>query len=141
MRWRDRRAKDEGGGDAGTLLCPSCRRAFADSERVCPDCGLPLAHAAALGGGVEAVPVSERRRTARKINPRYTEGELVRAARAPNRPQAEVIQGMLLDAGVPSILRAAPDIPELLATGACEVLVPESGLQTAREVLLQEGGR
>jgi hypothetical protein len=75
---------------------------------------------------------------ARKINPAYTEGQLVRVAGGRNLAEAELIQGMLIEEGVPSILRrsAGFDVPDFLAAGPRDVLVPEAGLDVAREVLL-----
>ena len=50
-----------------------------------------------------------------------------------------MLQGLLLEAGVPSLLRrsAGFDVPDFLAAGPRDVLVPQSGLLTAREVLLE----
>ena len=75
---------------------------------------------------------------ARKINPAYTDGQLVRVAGGRNLAEAELIQGKLLEEGVPSILRrsAGFDVPDFLAAGPRDVLVPEAGLDVAREVLL-----
>ena len=75
---------------------------------------------------------------ARKINPAYTDGQLVRVAGGRNLAEAELIQGMLLEEGVPSILRrsAGFDVPDFRAAGPRDVLVPEAGLDVAREVLL-----
>jgi hypothetical protein len=84
-------------------------------------------------------PLSEAHGRARKINPAYTEGELVRVAGGRNQAEAELIQGLLLEEGVPSILRrtAGFDVPDYLAAGPRDVLVPEAGAQAARELLLQ----
>ena len=83
--------------------------------------------------------VSERQRYARKIKPQLAEGQLVRVTSAHNQAEAEFIQGMLLEEGVPSLLRrsAGFDVPDFLAAGPRDILVPQSGLATAREVLLQ----
>jgi hypothetical protein len=80
-----------------------------------------------------------RHERARKIKPQLAEGELVRVAGAGNQAEAEFIQGLLLEEGVPSLLRrsAGFDVPDFLAAGPRDVLVPASGLLTAREVLLQ----
>ena len=79
------------------------------------------------------------RQRVRKIKPQLSEGELVRVIGASNQAEAEMIQGMLLEEGVPSLLRRAlgSDVPDFLAAGRRDVLVPASGLVTAREVLLQ----
>jgi hypothetical protein len=82
-------------------------------------------------------PLSDAHGRARKIDPRYTEGELVRVAGGRNQAEAELIQNLLLEEGVPSILRrtAGFDVPDFLAAGPRDVLVPESGAEVAREVL------
>jgi hypothetical protein len=89
-------------------------------------------------GSLDA-PLSEAHGRWRKIDPLLTEGELVRVAGGRNQAEAELIQGLLLEWGVPSILRrsAGFDVPDFLAAGPRDVLVPESGAETAREVLLQ----
>jgi hypothetical protein len=60
-------------------------------------------------------------------------------ATARQQPEAELIQMLLLEEGVPSTLRrsAGFDVPDFLAAGPRDVLVPESGLSVAREVLRQ----
>ena len=91
------------------------------------------------GGEPIEAPLSDAHGRARKINPVYTEGELVRVAGGRNQSEAEFIQGLLLEWGVPSVLRrsAGFDVPDFLAAGPRDVLVPEAGAETAREVLLQ----
>jgi hypothetical protein len=91
------------------------------------------------GGEPLETPLSDAHGRARKINPLYTEGELVRVAGGRNQSEAEFIQGLLLEWGVPSVLRrtAGFDVPDFLAAGPRDVLVPEAGAETAREVLLQ----
>jgi hypothetical protein len=81
----------------------------------------------------------ELRRRVRKIKPQLSEGDLVRVIGASNQAEAEMIQGMLLEEGVPSLVRRArgSDVPDFLAAGRRDVLVPASGVTTAREVLLQ----
>ncbi len=63
----------------------------------------------------------------------------MRVAGARNQAEAEFIQGLLLEEGVPSLLRrtAGFDVPDFLAAGPRDVLVPASGALAAREVLLQ----
>lgn len=114
---------------ADTVVCPSCARAHPVSERFCEACGMPLIHA----GGGEA-QASERQRKARKIKPQYTEGELVKVAYAGDQPQAEFIANLLLDAGIPCVLRnsIAGYSPMI---GPRDVMVPQSGAQAAREAL------
>ena len=92
-------------------------------------------------GGADALdaPLSDAHGRARKIDPAFTEGDLVRVAGGRNQAEAELIQGLLLEWGVPSVLRrsAGFDVPDFLAAGPRDVLVPEAGAQTAHEVLLQ----
>ena len=119
------------------LVCPSCATGHDDGERFCGRCGLPLVHAgvedAAEGGGTRA---EERRERARKIRPQYAEGRLVRVASARNQAEAELLQGMLLEEGVPSMTRRSGgfDVPDFLASGPRDILVPESGAEAARDV-------
>jgi hypothetical protein len=93
--------------------------------------------------GREAIeaPLNEAHERARKINPVYTEGELVRVAGGRNQAEAEFIQGLLLEEGVPSVLRrsAGFDVPDFLAAGPRDVMVPLAGAEAARELLLDTG--
>jgi hypothetical protein len=68
-----------------------------------------------------------------------TKDGLVRVARAQNQPEAELVQGLLLNAGVPSVLRRARgfDVPDFLAAGQRDVLVGASSERLARDVLPQ----
>src|ERR671936_2831320 len=118
------------------LVCPSCASTHPLDERFCPACGMPLVYAGATG--VDQ-PVTERHERARKIKPQYAEGPLVRVAGARHQAEAEFIQGLLLEEGVPSMLRRTRgfDVPDMLAAGPRDVMVPASGVATAREVLLQ----
>jgi hypothetical protein len=69
--------------------------------------------------------------------PRNAHGDLVAVARAANQSEAEFIQGLLRSEGVPSLLRRAPgfDVPDFLAAGPRDVMVPESGAELARATL------
>jgi hypothetical protein len=118
-----------------SLVCPSCSRVYPSDERFCEACGMPLVHAD--GATTRA---SERRQTARKIKPQYAEGRLVKVARAESQPEAEFVAGLLLEEGIPSMVRRAGgfDVAEFLAAGPREVLVPESGAEAAREALAYE---
>ncbi len=62
-------------------------------------------------------------------------------AGARNQAEAELIQNLLLEEGVPSMLRrsAGFDVPDFLAAGPRDVLVPESGAALARELLQGAG--
>ena len=63
----------------------------------------------------------------------------MRVAGGTNQAEAEMIQGMLLEEGIPSMLRRTRgfDVPDFLAAGPRDVLVPESGYDAARSVLLE----
>jgi hypothetical protein len=78
---------------------------------------------------------------ARKIDPRYTEGELVKVGWAGNQAEAELIQGLLLENGVPSALRRSMgfDVPDFLAAGPRDIYVPSAALEVARELLPDSG--
>jgi hypothetical protein len=82
-------------------------------------------------------PLSDAHERARKIDPRYTEGSLVHVAGGRNQTEAEFIQNLLLEEGIPSMLRrtAGFDVPDYLAAGPRDVLVPEAGAEAARELL------
>jgi hypothetical protein len=95
---------------------------------------MPLTYA-----GVHEEPVSARRERARKIKPQLAEGPLVKVAGARHQAEAEFLQGLLLEEGVPSTTRRARgfDVPDFLAAGPREILVPASGADAARDILLQ----
>jgi Putative prokaryotic signal transducing protein len=80
---------------------------------------------------------SERQRKARKIKPQYSDGRLVKVAYATNQPEAELIEALLLEEGIPSMSRRSGgfDVPDFLAAGPRDILVPESGAEAAREAL------
>jgi hypothetical protein len=118
------------------LVCPACGTGGGLSERFCPRCGSPFVLARGLDG-----PPSPREDDAavraRKIHPPYAEGEPVRVATAQNQPEAELLQGLLLEAGIPSLARRSGgfDVPDFLAAGPRDVLVPRGGEAAARELL------
>lgn len=120
------------------LVCPSCATTHSLDERFCPDCGMPLVYSAAVDGSPEA-RLTDLQERARKIKPQYTEGPLTKVAAGRNQAEAEFIQALLLEEGVPSMLKrsAGSDVPDLLAAGRRDVLVPRSGYDVARDVLLQ----
>jgi hypothetical protein len=117
------------------LVCPSCATEHALTERFCRECGTPLVYAPGVGGASE--PVGERRERARKVKPGYAEGPLVRVATARHQSEAELLQGMLLEEGIPSMLRrsAGFDVPDFLAAGPRDILVPQSAEPDARDLL------
>jgi hypothetical protein len=79
----------------------------------------------------------EKQQRQRKVDPRYTDGEPVKVARAANQPEAELIEGLLREAGIPSLqLRAqGADVPDFLAAGPRDIFVPASAAEVAREAL------
>jgi hypothetical protein len=66
-----------------------------------------------------------------------SKGKLVKVAYAQQQAEAEMIQGLLSEHGIPSMLRRAAgfDVPDFLAAGPREVLVAEELAEQAREVL------
>ena len=87
-----------------------------------------------------AAPISEARERARKVLPRYSEGPLVRVATARHQAEAELLANLLLEEGIPSLIRRTGgfDVPDFLASGPREILVPASGAELARELLQPE---
>ena len=121
-------------GSGATLACPSCATEHGGDEGFCGRCGMPLVE---VGAQPLEEPVSDAHARARKIDPLYVEGDLVRVAGGRNQAEAELIQGILLEEGIPSVLRrsAGFDVPDFLAAGPRDVMVPEAGAGTARELL------
>jgi hypothetical protein len=116
------------------LVCPSCAIGHTLAERFCSRCGTPLVYAP---GVAEPARTGERAERARKVRPQYAEGELVRVAAARNQSEGELLQGMLLEEGVPSLMRRSGgfDVPDFLAAGPRDILVPASGAPAARDIL------
>jgi hypothetical protein len=115
------------------LACPKCARRFGLDERFCPDDGMPLVYVGRAG----EEPVTEAHERARRIKPQYTEGELLKVAGGRNLAEAELIQGILLDQGIPSVQRRTRgfDVPDFLAAGPRDILVPEAAAQDALALL------
>lgn len=88
-------------------------------------------------GTRDEAPITEAHERARKVKPQYARGEAVKVAFARNQAEAELIQGLLLEEGVPSFLKRSPgfDVPDFLAAGPREIFVPETGADAARELL------
>jgi hypothetical protein len=107
---------------SSSLRCPRCGTEHPLDERFCSRCGFPLVYA-----GYE------------KIDPEYTRGDLVRVAGGRNQAEAELIQNLLLEEGIPSVVRrsAGFDVPDYLAGGPRDILVAASAVQAAREMLLE----
>jgi hypothetical protein len=116
-----------------SLVCPSCASDHADDERFCPACGLPLVHTA----DVVLPPDTELREKARKVRPGYAEGPLTRVATARHQAEAELLQQLLLEEGIPSLVRRSGgfDVPDFLAAGPRDIVVAASGAEAALEIL------
>jgi hypothetical protein len=115
------------------LTCPRCALPHSINERFCRKCGMPLVYA----GTREEAPITEAHERARKVRPQYAHGDLIRVTGARTLADGEMIQSILLDNGIPSMLRRARgfDVPDFLAAGPRDVLVPESGYEAARDLL------
>ncbi len=114
-------------------MCPSCAAEHERTERFCRDCGLPLV----LSGEEPGEDLSEARERARKVLPRYSEGPLVKVGSARNQAEAEMLENLLLEEGIPSLVRRSGgfDVPDFLAAGPRDILVPASGSELARDIL------
>ncbi|HEX3240340.1 MAG TPA: DUF2007 domain-containing protein [Solirubrobacterales bacterium] len=66
-------------------------------------------------------------------------GKLVKVAFARNQAEAEMLQGLLTEAGIPSVLKRSGgfDNPDFLAAGPHDVMVNSDAAQQAREVLAE----
>jgi hypothetical protein len=115
------------------LACPRCALPHSIDERFCRNCGMPLVYA----GTREEEPITEAHERARKVRPQYAHGDLLRVTGARSMADGELIQSILLDHGIPSMLRRTRgfDVPDFLAAGPRDVLVPESGYEAARDLL------
>ena len=115
------------------LACPTCARKFPLSERFCPDCDMPLVY---VGRG-EQEPITEAHEKARKVKPEFTGGDPVKVGFARNLAEAQLIQGILLEEGIPSYERRSRgfDVPDFLAAGPRDILVPGAAAEAARELL------
>jgi hypothetical protein len=116
------------------LACPGCGAPGRADERFCADCGLPLVQQEGAAAPPRSGTAAEK---ARKVRPAYAEGPLVRVAAARHQAEAELLQDILLQEGVPSLVRRSGgfDVPDFLASGPRDVLVPASGAEVARALL------
>jgi hypothetical protein len=64
-------------------------------------------------------------------------GRLVKVAFARSQMEAEMIQGLLSEHGIPSLVKRGPgfDVPEFMPVGPRQIFVMESVAARAREVL------
>jgi hypothetical protein len=118
----------------GALVCPACATRHPASERFCAECGVPLVHAPGTAPPPKESRLAER---ARKVRPGYAEGPLVRVAGARHQAEAELLQNMLLEEGIPSLVRRSggSDVPDFLASGWRDIPVPAAGADAARDLL------
>jgi hypothetical protein len=88
-------------------------------------------------GGESRIPATSARARALKVNPVYAQGEPMRVAFTRNQAESDLVQNILLEEGIPSMARRTRgfDVPDFLAAGPRDVLVPESGAEAARDVL------
>ena len=111
-------------------MCPSCAAEHERTERFCRDCGLPLV----LCDEEPGEDLSEARERARKVLPRYSEGPLVKVGSARNQAEAEMLENLLLEEGIPSLIRRSGgfDVPDFLAAGPRDILgTPDAPLSSA----------
>ncbi len=120
------------------LACPTCARKFSLDERFCPTCEMPLVY---VGQG-DLKPITAAHEKARKVKPQYTGGEPVKVAFAQNLAEAQMIQGILLEEGIPSFERRTRgfDVPDFLAAGPRDILVPASAAEAAHDLLDADTG-
>lgn len=116
----------------GALVCPSCGSEAPASERFCASCGMPL-----ISAGAGEAAADELHARARKVKPQYLGGDLVKVAWARNLAEAQLIQGILLEEGIASVERRSRgfDVPDFLAAGPRDILVPQAGYEAAQELL------
>jgi zinc-ribbon domain len=117
----------------GALTCPRCGASPPSEERFCPSCGMPLVSSEPPADA----PIDEAHERARKVKPQYLGGELVKVAGGRNLAEAQLIQGILLEEGIPSVERRSRgfDVPDFLAAGPRDILVPQAGYEAARALL------
>jgi hypothetical protein len=72
-----------------------------------------------------------------RVRPQYAKGQLTRVGWARNQAEAEMMEGLLIEQGIPSLVRRSGgfDVPDFLAAGPRDILVPASGAALARELL------
>lgn len=112
-----------------TDTCPFCGNEFEIGAAACPTCDLPLLDADPVPAGVIAV--------GHAISSDYATGGLRCVTVAANQVEAEMLEDMLRSEGIPVIVRRSmgSDVPDFLAAGRRDILVPESGVETARALL------
>ncbi|MBZ5496551.1 MAG: DUF2007 domain-containing protein [Acidobacteriia bacterium] len=99
-------------------FCPECRMGYRAEFTRCPDCDVDL---------VESLPKDEE-----VTQPEESGAELVELATFPNTSEAEMIQELLEDNGIRTVLRG--DVDPLFVGGASPstLLVEQADLERAR---------
>jgi hypothetical protein len=121
---------ESAGGDLG--LHGRSARALGDLGEQAAEAGAALARALTEPA---AVPDSPQRAIAAPVGDVQPDGT-VRVAVAANQSEAELLQGVLADAGIPSNWRrTGGDLPELLSAGYREIYVPEAAAGEAQALL------
>jgi hypothetical protein len=122
-----------GTGSVEPLACPTCARKYPLTERFCADCEMPLVYV----GRAEEEPITAAHERARKVKPQYLGGELIKVAMGSNLAEAELIQGILLEEGIPSVQRRTRgfDVPDFLAAGPRDIMVPVAAYEDARALV------
>ena len=102
-----------------------------------------LRRAARASRSADARRPSARQERARKVKPQYAEGELVQVARRAHQAEAELIQDLLLEEGIPSMTRRSGgfDVPDFLAAGPRDVLVPQLRAPSSRASCCRRGAQ
>jgi hypothetical protein len=107
-------------------------RALGDVGEQAAEAGAALARALTE---TSAAPEEPQRATAAPVGDVQPDGT-VRVAVAANQSEAELLQGVLRDAGIPSNWRrTGGDLPELLAAGYREIYVPAAAAEEAQALL------
>ena len=94
---------------------------------------MPLVY---VGRG-EQEPITATHERARKVKPEFTGGDPVKVGFARNLAEAQLIQGILLEEGIPSVQRRTRgfDVPDFLAAGPRDIMVPVAAAEDARGLL------
>ena len=131
-RQHGRAGRLPGDGMTGPLVCPSCERAHAAHERFCEDCGLPLVQHGRSCRSAPSSPCAPARSARATPRARWCAPPGSR-----NQAEAELVQGLLLEEGIPSLARRSGgfDVPDFLAAGPRDIMVPAAGLDAALELL------
>jgi hypothetical protein len=124
--------------------CPFCGESIGDAEHACPKCDLPLLDADGRHPPVRtatpfdgAAMFDSGERPARAATERRTgQDETLRCVVvALNQAEAEMLCNMLRGEGVPCMVRSGELQSYAQHSLRCEVLVPETALPVARELL------